>query len=103
MSVTEPLVQASLIGEGLDRGPALVFVADEHMRFAAVNALACDELGYSRDELVGMAVAEACRFPDDGELAEVTRKDGTSFRMRYRAAETTIAGMPFYISVGWAE
>ena len=101
--MTEPLIQASLIGEGLDRGPALIFVADEHMRFAAVNALVCEELGYTREELVGMAVDGVCRYPEDGELAEVTRKDGTSFTMRHRAGETTIAGMPFHISVGWPE
>lgn len=103
MSVTEPLIQASLIGEGLDHGPALVFVADEHMRFAAVNALACEELGYSRQELVGMAVEDVFAEPVNGGVAVVTRRDGSTFVLRQRTSETTIAGMPFSISVGWPE
>jgi PAS domain-containing protein len=102
VSVTEPLVQASLIGEGLENGPLLVLVADEHMRLAAVNARACDELGYAREELVGMRLDAVCRPAGDG-LAVLTRKDGTQLRLRHRVGETTIAGMPFTVSAGWPE
>jgi PAS domain S-box-containing protein len=112
MSVSEPLVQASLIGEAIDQGPALVFVADEDMRYAAVNAYACELLGYTREELLGMAVTDVARYPEAEDeyeelqelreregSAELTRKDGSTFPVRYLASTTTIAGMPYYVSI----
>jgi PAS domain S-box-containing protein len=113
VSVTEPLIQASLIGDALDKGPALVFVADEDMRYVAVNALACDVLGYTRAELLGLKVTDICRYEDapkeyqamlqnrmlEGD-ATLTRKDGTTVGFRYIAGETLMAGMLFYVSVG---
>jgi PAS domain S-box-containing protein len=113
VSVAEPLIQASLIGEALDKGPALVFVADEDMRYVAVNALACDVLGYTREELLGMKVTDVCRYEEapkeyaamlqsrmlEGE-ATLTRKNGTTVEFRYMAGETRMAGMLFYVSVG---
>ncbi len=113
MSVAEPLIQASLLGEALDNGPVLVFVADENMRYVAVNARACAELGYTREELLALEVtavyrdAQAPRMYEamvagrvaEGEV-ELTRKDGSTFSMHYTANETRMAGMPFYISVG---
>jgi PAS domain S-box-containing protein len=113
VTVAEPLIQSTLIGEALDNGPALVFVADENMRYVAVNARACAEVGYDRAELLAMQVTDLCRYvgaPDEydemlaeGERAgeaEVTRKDGTTFVLRYVASQTRVAGMPFYVSVG---
>jgi PAS domain S-box-containing protein len=113
MSVAEPLIQASLIGEALDGGPALIFVADEDMHYVAVNALACAMLGYSREELLEKRVTDICRYDDAPEefasmigartlegQATLTRKDGSSFTIRYMANETRMAGMPFYVSVG---
>jgi PAS domain S-box-containing protein len=113
VNVSEPLIQASLLGEALDAGPALVFVADENMRYVAVNAKACDELGYTRAELLSLGVADVCRYDDaareyDAMVADralegettMTRKDGSTLRMRYMAGETRVAGMPLYISVG---
>ena len=108
----ESLIQTGLLGEALDRGPDLLFLADENMCYVAVNAFACDLLGYTRAELVGLHVTDVCRFDEapreydemigsrarDGE-ATLTRKDGTEFRIAYTAGETRAAGMPFYISV----
>jgi len=112
LSVSEPLVQASLLGEAIDRGPVVILVADEEGRYVAVNQLACDVLGYGRDELLRLNVADvvpngmsdyremikAARW--DG-VATVTRKDGTTLAMRFSARETRVAGMAVYISVGW--
>src|SRR5438445_13058454 len=36
------LIQSGLLGEAVDGGPALVFVADEHMRYVAVTRKACE-------------------------------------------------------------
>jgi PAS domain S-box-containing protein len=108
----ETLIQTGLIGEALDNGPVLLFLADEDMRYVAVNALACNLLGYTRQELLGLHVTDVCRFEEapkqfdemvgsgarEGE-AMLTRKDGSEFRIAYTAGETRAAGMPFYISV----
>jgi PAS domain-containing protein len=49
MSAAEALIQTALLGEAIESGPALVFVADEEMRYIAVNRYACESLGYARD------------------------------------------------------
>ena len=115
MSGAESLIQASLIGEALDKGPALVFVADEDMRYVAVNALACATLGYTREELLGLKVTDVCRYDEapqeydamltarfvEGE-ATLSTKDGRTIPFRYMASETQMAGTLFYVSVGRA-
>jgi PAS domain S-box-containing protein len=112
VSVAEPLIQASLLGEALDNGPALVFVADEDMRYVAVNARACDELGYTREELLQLRVTDIYREQDarseyesmmrEGSEGEstLTRKDGSTLTLRYVAGETISAGMQLYVCVG---
>lgn len=112
--VAEPLIQASLLGEAIDHGPAAVFVADDEMRYIAVNEFACDMLGYTREELLALRVDEVARYPEaEAEFAEVvahraraglsslSRKDGGKVAVEYRASETTVAGMRFYVSVCW--
>jgi PAS domain S-box-containing protein len=113
-TAAEPLIQASLLGEAVDSGPVAIFVADEQMRYVAVNQFAATLLGYTRAELLELRVTDVIRTPeasDDFELmmrnreqagvAVLTRKDGTTFKLGYRASETRIAGMPLYVSVGW--
>ncbi len=91
-----------------------IFVADEQMRYVAVNEYAASLLGYSRAELLKLRVTDVARTPEapnDFELmmrnreqagvSVLTRKDGTEFRLGYRASETRIAGMPLYVCIGW--
>ena len=114
MNVDEPLVQASLVGEAIDEGPVLVLVADEMMRYVAVNQYAADVLGYTRAELLKLRVTDvapepetADRFADfvahrKGEgTSVIVRKDGTPLKIAYRARETRVAGMTLYVSVAW--
>jgi PAS domain S-box-containing protein len=114
VSVAEDLIQTALIGEAIDDGPALVFVADETMRYVAVNDTACRALGYSRDELLQLSVRDVARDPAspteyDEMLARgfrhgtalLTCKDGTCLEFFYRAAQTTVAGLTFFVSVGF--
>jgi len=116
LNVAQPLIQASLIGEAIDAGPILVFVADEQMRYVAVNDYACVVLGYERQELLALAVPDVAPGPDtsaqyqqflrEGEMAGTTmlrHKDGSELTFAYRACRTTIAGLPLFVAAGWLE
>ncbi len=95
-NVAQPLVQASLLGEAIDPGPVLVLVADENMNYVAVNAYACEVLGYTREELIAQ---KAPNLADGGRL---TKKDGTTLELEYRVQPTSIAGMLLSVCVAWA-
>jgi PAS domain S-box-containing protein len=111
--VSEPLIQASLLGEAIENGPTAVFVADEHGKYVAVNQAACVMLGYSRQELLDLRVADVALYSEAGEewsemrqagtrvgTSSLTRKDGAIVEFSYVAGETTVAGMPVFVSVG---
>jgi PAS domain S-box-containing protein len=111
--VSEPLIQASLLGEAIENAPPAVFVADEHGKYVAVNQAACALLGYTREELLGLRVADVARDREAGDewtelrqpgtrvgTSRLTRKDGTTVEFSYVAGETSVAGMPFFVSVG---
>lgn len=113
---TTELLQASLIGEALDDGPALVFVADEHMRYVAVNSYACEVLGYTREELLALRVPDIAVAPDAADVyahmlrratvagvTSIRRKDGEVLTMRYSAKETKAAAMTFWVAIGFIE
>ena len=116
MGVSQPLIQTSLLGEAVDCGPALIFVADEDMRFVAVNRRACDVLGYTREELLGLRVPDVVPDPDVAAryaefvahrwhegVSTLRKKDGSMLAYRCRASETQVAGLTFYIGIGWPE
>lgn len=113
-AVAHELVQKSLVGEALEHGPMAIFIADEDGRYLAVNAYACDLLGYSRDELLALNVGEVAVNPGALEDFEAMRRnrthagstvlrhsDGTELPMNFRASETTVGGMPLYIGICW--
>lgn len=113
LNAAQPLVQAGLLGEAIDAGPALVFVADEEMRFLAVNYAVCDALGYDREQLLGMGVKDI--VADGGAEEEYTRmvvegaaggratlrcRDGSERVIEYRASQVTLAHMTVFVSIG---
>jgi PAS domain S-box-containing protein len=113
LNAAQPLVQAGLLGEAIDAGPALVFVADEEMRFLAVNYAACDALGYDREELLGMRVSDIAadggaadayaRMVAEGTAAgrsTLLCRDGSRLSMDYRASQVTLAHMTVFVSIG---
>jgi len=115
MGVSEPLIQASLLGEAIENGPTAVFVTDEHGKYVAVNRAACALLGYAREELLGLRVADVAQYSGAGEewtemhtagtrvgTSRLTRKDGTVVEYSYIAGATIVAGMPVFVSVGVA-
>lgn len=113
MGVSEPLIQASLLGEAVEHGPAAVFVADEDGRYVAVNQAACALVGYAREELLTMQVSDiagdgAGKWAEMRQTGHVsgttslTCKDGSQVDFSYVAGATVVAGMPVYVSVGAA-
>jgi PAS domain S-box-containing protein len=116
MGVSEPLVQSVLLGDAVENAPVAILVADEEMRYVAVNHYACELFGYTREELLGKRITDLARSPAapgefrqmvaSGELSGFTtveRKDGGVLRLRHRSRETTIAGLLYYVSVSWPE
>ena len=114
MPGVELLIQTALLGEAVDNGPALVFVADEAMRYIAVSQSACAALGYTREELLQLHVPDVAREAEASTqydemlvrgfrygTALLTRKDGSTVNFLYRAEQTTVASMPLYVSVGF--
>jgi PAS domain S-box-containing protein len=98
----------------VDAGPALVFVADEEMRYIAVNERACEVLGYGREELLQLHVTDVAQEAQSGSeydemlargfrhgTAVLTRKDGSTVELAYQARETVAAGLKLYVSVGF--
>ena len=106
----------ALLQQALAAAPMLIFVADEDMRYVAVSEYACDVLGYTERELLGLRVTDVAMGPTAGRdyqrmvesgwlvgLARLRCKDGAELTMRYRAGETEVDGSAVYVAVGWLE
>jgi PAS domain S-box-containing protein len=115
-ALSERLVQHVLLCEAIEEADMLVFVADEAMRYIAVNERTCQLLGYTREELLGLRVTDIAVAEDAqlryremvrlGEQRGVTglrAKDGTILPFRYSARMTRVAGLPYYVAVGTVE
>jgi PAS domain S-box-containing protein len=107
-AVTHELVQKSLVGEALEHGPVAVFVADDDGRYLAVNAYACELLGYTRSELLSLRVSDVAVDPEaQVNYAEMKRRGShtgvTLLRHSdgFRASQTTVGGMLVYIGTCW--
>ena len=109
-------MQSVLLGEAVEHAPVAILVADEEGRYVAANEHACELLGYTRSELRSMRVGdlrgdeemprEFAEVQAHGRLdgtTELRRKDGAALRIRYRASETRIAGLLYYVSISWPE
>lgn len=113
LSVAAPLVQIGLLGEAVEGAPVAVLVADETGRYVAANLYACELFGYPREELLRLRITDLVIEPDveahyarfvatgfDEGTVTARRKDGAEFRFRYRAGRTTVAGLPYFVSIG---
>ena len=113
-AVTHELVQKSLVGEALEHGPVAVFVVDDDGRYLAVNAYACELLGYTRAELLDLRVADVSADPEARStyselrnadsrtgLTRLRRSDGTELEVQFRASQTTVGGMLVYVGTCW--
>jgi PAS domain S-box-containing protein len=112
VSVADPLIQATLLAEALENGPVAIFVVGDDLRYVAVNRYACELLGYEREELLGLTAREVAPDVDmDAFLLQVIRdrrrggrttfrrKNGEQVEVDYRATETSVAGLPFFVTV----
>ena len=116
MALRSNLERSTVLTAALDAAPVCVFVADREMRYVAVNAYACELLGYSESELLEMHVPEIANYAEAPEeysalmahayLRGVSRlrcKDGEELTLTYVAGEIEVDGELLYISVGQAE
>jgi PAS domain S-box-containing protein len=107
----DDLIQTSLLGEAVENAPIGVFVADEEMRYIAVNRAASSMLGYERDELLGLLATSLSPLPDAtkryremvaaGERSGTTRalrKDGSEIEVEYWSCTTRVAQMTVHVS-----
>src|SRR3954468_21578510 len=111
--VQEP-IQEFLVYEAVDRSSALIFVADDEMRYLAVNSKACEVLGYTREELLSLQVTDIAVAAEAGDLyremirtrsqqgdVNLRTKDGDLLPFFYSASEVRVAGMKYWVSVGF--
>jgi PAS domain S-box-containing protein len=111
-SQADALIQGVLVGEAVANAGYIVLVADENMRYLAASDAACELLGYSREELLGLTVPDlvvetnASELYDEfirahGQRGKITLrcKDGRSLDAHYDARQTEVGGLPYYVSV----
>lgn len=102
-----------LLTAALDAAPVCVFVADAEMRYRAVNAYACELLGYSEEELLAMRVTDVATYEEAPEeytalvetaylrgVSRLRSKDGEELLLTYVAGELDHDGETLYVSVG---
>jgi PAS domain S-box-containing protein len=102
-----------LLAVELEADRRIVFVADERMRYVAVNQRACELLGYTREELLALRVPEIAVAPSaEAEyqemvaasarvgVAPIRAKDGRLFDLSYSASEIVVDGRRLFVSVG---
>jgi PAS domain S-box-containing protein len=99
----------------VDRATDGFFLHDEHLRVVDVNRQACESLGYSREELIGVyprafdarldeeSISRLARRVAAGETVTFEtlhrRKDGTVFPVEIRTGTFKQAGQPFYLAL----
>ena len=106
----QDLIQTTLLGEAAENAPLGIFVADDEMGYVAVNRRACELLGYEREELLSLTIADVS--PDApspqrygemiarGELtgkSRLLRKDGSEVEIEYWAFSTQVAQMTVFV------
>ena len=110
------LIQQTLLGEAWDHAEEAVIVFDDDRNILAYNAAYCRLIGYTDDQLAGLArggslVIDAQSFSTfeqllDADLpatgsAALRRGDGTEIAVGYRLLRTTAANMPCFLGVVW--
>lgn len=108
--------RVEVLGTAIDEAPVCVFVADDEMRYVAVNAYACEVLGYAEEELLSMRVADVATYNEAAREYEqlmdqayrrgrsrLRCRDGEEVWLNYVAGEANIDGRRLYVSIGHVE
>ena len=110
-SLARPEIQAELISEALGSASVGFLVWDEHRRYIAANAAACEILGTTLEELLGRevggqtvegrdAIEDALKSGFASGTAKVERFDGRGpIDVFYATFTTKKAGMQFMATV----
>ena len=111
LPLARPEIQAELIAEALGSASVAFLVWDEHRRYVAANAAACEILGTTLEQLLGQPVgAHTIEGPESADDAFATgfasgnavveRFDGRGpVEIFYATFTTKTAGMPFIATV----
>ena len=111
LSLARPEIQAELIAEALASASVGFLVWDEHRRYVAANAAACEILGTTLEQLLGRQVGtqttdgvdileDALATGFASGRAVVQRFDGRGpVEVFYATFQTKAAGMPFMATV----
>jgi PAS domain S-box-containing protein len=108
------ILHQALLGEAIMGGGSAVFVTDDVGRYLAVNDAAVELLGYGREEFAGLNARDVSERTEEEiaevmamlrrshsiqNVAKVRRKDGVIGLIEYVGVESTIGGLPVYVSV----
>jgi PAS domain S-box-containing protein len=86
-------VQEGILGTAVDAAAAAVFVTDEQGRFVAANKFACRMLGYAREDLLNLRLADVAvgsELPPSLEsgsavgIAPLRHREGTNVTVRFQ-------------------
>jgi PAS domain S-box-containing protein len=106
----QQLVLQTLLLEAIEAAQMAIVVYDDEGRYVTVNDCACKILGYSRQELLSHDVGDFTEGLDRSVLRKsrrregvrlVRRKDGTTTPVAYVVVSTSVASLPYLLSVWW--
>jgi PAS domain-containing protein len=104
------VAQLALLGEAVEwLQDVAVFVWDEDRHYVAANQAACELLGKTRDEILGMRVGDMTENRASPLFEEVQHggaihtgvMESPAGRLNYLTCRTRVAGLPYMISVCW--
>jgi PAS domain S-box-containing protein len=111
----DQMVHQTLLGDAWDNARIAVAVFDDDRNYIAFNTAFCELTGYTRAELAALrraielvaddasrhALTKVIRDGEEAGSVNLRRKDGTVVPVAFWAQETTVAGLPYYISLVW--
>lgn len=111
--LTNPHVQESLLGEAVAGAAVGILVWDDHRRYVAVNARACELLSCTLEQIIGSSVGS--NTEGGPEIVErvireqhvtgaitAERLDGSgAIELEFVTFPTRAAGLPYMASVIW--
>jgi PAS domain-containing protein len=104
------VAQLVLLGEAVERiRDVAFFVWDEDRNYVATNQAACELLGKTRDEILGMKVGDMTENRAEPLFDEVQHggpihsgvMESPAGRLNYLTCRTRVAGLPYMISICW--